>query len=449
MKIKNSALIILAGIFWGSMGIFVHLLTDNFGFTSLQAACLRMMSAALILLLFVFIKDKKLLKINPSDIPVLACNGILSIFFMTVFYFASINSDTSMSVSAVLLYTAPFIVMLLSCIFLGEKLTLQKILCLIIAFVGCCFVSVSEQGYSTTAGIIFGVLSGVAYALYSIFGSIALKKYHPYTVTFYSFFFAGLCSAVLSFFTHLGKAVSETPSIPLFALAVAMTGLITAVLPFLLYTKGLSGTSPSKASIMAYAEPVSACIFGYFLMDELMTPKMIFGIILTVIAIVLLNIKVSLSGKKEKKAVLISRCLLGENCRYDAVSKNYPQIDKLKEKHHLIAICPEQDGGLPTPRPASEICDGRVCTKDGTDVTSFFENGAMKALETAKEQGCTMAILKAKSPSCGKDTIYDGSFSGVLTDGSGITASLLTKNGITVFTEEEIDKAIKFSEEEK
>ena len=91
MKIRNSVFILLAGLFWGSMGVFVHLLTDYFHFDSLQAACLRMVSAAIILFVFVFVYDKKLLSIKSRDIPVLMCNGILSIFLLTVFYFISIK----------------------------------------------------------------------------------------------------------------------------------------------------------------------------------------------------------------------------------------------------------------------------------------------------------------------------------------------------------------------
>lgn len=300
MKFKNSILILLAGTLWGSMGVFVHLLTDVFGFSSLQAASLRMMSAAIILFIFVLCRDSSLLKIKAKDIPLLLCNGVFSIFLMTVFYFASISSGTSMSISAVLLYTAPFIVMLISCVFLGEKLVLHKVLCLIIAFFGCCLVSISEPGYSTASGLIFGVLSGIAYALYSIFGSLALKKHHPYTVTFYSFFFAGLSSLALAFITSLGKTAQQAPKPSLLILTIAATGLITAVLPFLLYTKGLSGTSPSKASIMAYAEPVSACVFGFF-MGESMTFPMLCGIALTLIAIVLLNINLPLLSQRGKR----------------------------------------------------------------------------------------------------------------------------------------------------
>ena len=445
MKIKNSLLILLAGVFWGSMGVFVHLLTDYFGFNSLHSACFRMVSAAFILALFLTIRNKKLFAIKMKDIPLLAANGILSIFFMTVFYFASISSDTSMSVSAVLLYTAPFIVMLLSCVFLGEKLTVQKIVCLVIAFCGCCLVSMSEKGYSTVSGIIFGVLSGVAYALYSIFGSMALKKYHPYTVTFYSFFFAAAASVVMAIVTDMPSAFGTANNLSLLVFAVLATGLVTAVFPFLLYTAGLNGTSPSKASIMAYAEPVSACIFGYFLMDEKMTSAMIAGICLTLLSIILLNINI----RHRKKNVLVSRCLLGDSCRYDGQSKVYDTVSKILDKFNVIPVCPEVDGGLETPRNPSEIRGDKVIMNNGKDVTEAFRKGAENALKLAKEKNCRAALLKAKSPSCGKDKVYDGSFTGKLTDGDGVTAKLLKEHSIAVFTENETDELLKFLEENK
>ena len=301
MNIKNSIYILLAGIFWGSMGLFVHVLTDTFGFSSIQGAVIRITSCTVILALFLLITNKKLFKIKISDLPVLMANGFISVLLMTVFYFGSISSDTSMSISAVLLYTAPFIVMLLSCLFLGEKMTLQKVIALVIAFAGCCLVSLTEPGKSTPAGIVLGLLSAVAYALYSIFGSIALKRrLHPFTITFYSFLFASTGCVFIAIFTNMGRKISAVEDMPKFAVSVFLTGLVTAVFPFLLYTKGLSGTNPSSASIMAYMEPISACVFGYF-RGETLTPLMILGIVLTVAAIVFLNIKIpGLSGREKE-----------------------------------------------------------------------------------------------------------------------------------------------------
>ena len=140
----------------------------------------------------------------------------------------------------------------------------------------------------------------------------------------------------------------------------------------------------------------------------------------------------------EKKKVLVSACLLGEACRYDGKSKPCERVIALFEKYELIAVCPECEGGLPTPRAPSEICLDRVINREGVDVTDNYRKGAECALQVCRENGITLAILKSRSPSCGKGQIYDGSFSGRLISGNGTAADLLIKNGITVLTEEEI-----------
>ena len=140
------------------------------------------------------------------------------------------------------------------------------------------------------------------------------------------------------------------------------------------------------------------------------------------------------------KKLIISACLLGESCRYDAKSKPCEQVERLKKDYKLIAVCPECMGGLPTPRPPAEIQkDGRVINREGRDVTANYRAGAEAVLQIAKEQNCVFALLKEKSPACGKGKIYDGSFTGTLTDRDGVCAELLKKNGISVFTEDEID----------
>ena len=300
MSILNSIYILLAGIFWGSMGLFVHVLTDTFGFSSIQGEVIRITTGTLILGAFLLIKDRKLFRVNPKDLPLLAANGLISVLLMTSFYFASVSAGTSMSITAVLVYTAPFIVVLVSCLFMGEKFTLQKVISLVIAFVGCCLVSLTDSGKSTPLGLIFGVLSGVSYALYSILSTIAIRRrIHSFTITFYSFAFASIGCVFIAIFTDMGSVFAVANDIPKLSLAIISTGLVTAVLPFTLYTKGLSGTSPSKASIMAYIEPIAACVFGYF-RGETLTAMMIVGIILTVAAIVFLNVKIPFLSGKEK-----------------------------------------------------------------------------------------------------------------------------------------------------
>lgn len=143
-----------------------------------------------------------------------------------------------------------------------------------------------------------------------------------------------------------------------------------------------------------------------------------------------------------KENLLISACLLGISCRYDGKSVTKVDTDALREKFNLIPICPEIYGGLSTPRVPSEIQGDKVIMRDGTDVTEKFNTGAASALKIAKINGCTRALLKERSPSCGKGEIYDGSFTGTLSSGDGIAASLLSENGIEVFGESEIEKLL-------
>ena len=138
------------------------------------------------------------------------------------------------------------------------------------------------------------------------------------------------------------------------------------------------------------------------------------------------------------KNILVSACLLGLPCRYDGRSMPSREVISLGEKYNLIPVCPEIYGGLPTPRVPSERVGDKVLMKDGHNVTENYQRGAECALMLARIYSVDMAILKAKSPSCGCGRIYDGTFSGTLTDGLGVTAELLVNNGIRVITEEEL-----------
>ncbi len=141
--------------------------------------------------------------------------------------------------------------------------------------------------------------------------------------------------------------------------------------------------------------------------------------------------------------ILVSSCLVGINCKYNGGNNYNEKVFNLVKEGKAIPVCAEQLGGLTTPRIASEIkyIDGKrhVINKDGEDVTEQFEKGANEILDLAKKLNITKAILKAKSPSCGKGKIYNGEFNGGLIDGNGILADLLQKNGIEVITENEIN----------
>ena len=141
--------------------------------------------------------------------------------------------------------------------------------------------------------------------------------------------------------------------------------------------------------------------------------------------------------------ILVSACLLGIACRYDGRSKPHPDMAELMKHHQLVPVCPEQLGGLPTPRTPSERQGERVVTADGADVTEQYRRGAEEALSLCRLLGCEAAVLKERSPSCGKERVYDGTFSGTLTDSWGVTAELLRQNGIPVYGESEIDLLLK------
>ena len=134
---------------------------------------------------------------------------------------------------------------------------------------------------------------------------------------------------------------------------------------------------------------------------------------------------------------LVSACLAGVNCKYNGKNNLNPDILKLVEEGRAILVCPEQLGGLATPRNPSEIVNNKVIMNDGTDVTNQYMKGANETLRLAKLYKINKAILKAKSPSCGNKKIYDGTFTGNLIEGYGVTAKLLLQNGITVINEEE------------
>ena len=137
--------------------------------------------------------------------------------------------------------------------------------------------------------------------------------------------------------------------------------------------------------------------------------------------------------------ILVSACLLGCACRYDGKSKPHPLAVELARRGLAVPVCPEQLGGLPTPREPSERRADAVVTKSGADVTAQFRRGAEQALHLARLYGCKAAVLKERSPSCGSGEVYDGTFSGRLTPGDGVTAALLKANGIAVYGESDLD----------
>ena len=140
--------------------------------------------------------------------------------------------------------------------------------------------------------------------------------------------------------------------------------------------------------------------------------------------------------------LLVSACLLGMHCRYDGGGKLCPEILALGEKHQLLPLCPELMGGLPIPRPPAERQGERIVDRLGRDVTGEFQQGAQQVLRLARLWGAEAAVLKERSPSCGKDEIYDDSFQGRLVPGQGILARYLREAGLPVYGETEIGRLL-------
>ncbi len=277
-------LIVGAGILWGTMGIFVRHM-ETLGLTTIQISAIRLTVAAIVFIIGWAVSGKEKQRVEKKDFGWFALTGIASIFLMSVFYFSAIVLS-SMAVAAILLYTAPFFVLMSSVALLGEKMTVKKGIALLAAFTGCALVT--GTGKASVLGIIMGLLSGISYASYSIFGTVLLKKYAPLTVTAYAFLFASLGALLSCNVPDMVSKLIASGSLSTLLWCIGM-GVITAAAPFALYTAGLQYTSAGKAAILAFVEPMVAALLGTALFKEPLGITGIVGILLIISAVFLLN----------------------------------------------------------------------------------------------------------------------------------------------------------------
>lgn len=293
MKKKNfslpgEALIIIAGIFWGSMGLFVRKLTE-LGFSSSQTVCVRLSGAAIIFVLILLFFSPHSLAVKLGDLPFFALMGLGSIVFFTLCYFTAINM-MSMATAAILLYTSPVWVMLMALLFFKERLTKLKLCAMLLAFCGCALISGTGGGL-TLPGLLVGLGAGVGYALYSILGTVALRKYEPLTVTTWTFIFAAAGSWLVCSPAELISVAFASASLPRLLLFCLTMSLVTAVIPFSTYTLGLKSTPAGKAAVLATVEPLAAALMGLAVFGERLSLGAVCGIVLILTAIVLLSRK--------------------------------------------------------------------------------------------------------------------------------------------------------------
>lgn len=299
MKKKLAAMsVLLAGTLWGLIGFFVRQYQAQ-GLDSMQTAALRITLAAILFAVFVLIYKPKLFKVRLKDLWCFLGTGIISVGVFTFCYFKSIELS-SLSVAAVLLYTAPAFVMLFSLIFFKEKMTVMKGVSVVLAVLGCAMTTgvIGGSINVTLAGFLFGLGSGVCYALYSIFSRFALNRgYEPFTITLYTFFFAAVFSVLACDVRPVIAVMTVDWSSVGFAVLFA---LVSCLLPYTFYTLGLKYISSGTASIIATVEPVVATVIGALVFAEpIGVPFGYIGVALVFLSVVLINIKIP---KKNNKA---------------------------------------------------------------------------------------------------------------------------------------------------
>lgn len=293
MKNKISTLLpIIAGALWGSVGVFVRGFTNG-NIDNVSILVMRVLFAAIMMFVFIAIKDKSLLKINRKDVWVFACGGIVAMFGMNFCYNNAINS-LSLSLAGVLLALSPVFVMFLAAILFKEKITARSIVCMIFALIGCTMASGVIGGGEiafSTSGILFGIAAAFFYGLTSIFSKIAMEKgYHALTMTFYSMLILAIVLLPFADWKLVGEYVMVSPANNI--IFILMHSLCTAVLPYLLYNLALSNVDASLASILvAGAEPSAAMIFGIIFFAEMPSVVSILGLVVTIVALTILVIK--------------------------------------------------------------------------------------------------------------------------------------------------------------
>ena len=278
--------IILAGCLWGSMGLFVRRL-GFMGLDSMGIVELRSILAVILLFAVTALRSPNQLKVTKHNLIPLASSGIFSIIFFNYCYFSTIRL-LNLSAAAILLYTAPIFVMLLSIPLFHETLTVRKVLALCMAFAGCCLVSgiASASQRLSLQGILLGLGSGFGYALYSIFSRVSLNQgLGSVTITDYTFLFAALASLPLSGLPRHLEALADWRAI----LGGLGIGVLCCILPYLLYTEGLRYTEAGKAAILATVEPFVAALLGICLFHESVTFYKLLGMGAIFLAILLLN----------------------------------------------------------------------------------------------------------------------------------------------------------------
>ena len=282
---------ILSGIFWGGGGIFIRRLME-LNINSFTVVSSRVIVASIIFFICVFLYDRSLIKIKLKDLWIFVSAGILGILGLNICYNEAVK-QLSLSLSAVLLSLSPIFVLIFANIFFKERITVKKIICMILALLGCFFASgvleTNETMRWTYFGIFIGFLGAFFYGLYSIFSKLAIiKNYNTLTVTLYALISIAIISLPFTDWKALSNVVVENG----FGMLVFMLfhSLCISVFPYAFFTIALGHMDAGKASILASGEPIAAMFFGIFFYHEIPTVLSVIGVLLTLTALTLLSL---------------------------------------------------------------------------------------------------------------------------------------------------------------
>lgn len=287
-KRRATGAILSAAALWGCIGLFVRQL-ERTGLNTMQIVAVRCFWAAVVMTAVLAVRDRSQLRIRWRDCWVFAGTGLLSLALFNYCYFTAMRL-TSLAVAAVLLYTAPVFVVLLSALFFHERLTGRKLAALVMTVGGCVLVTgalTAGPSAMQPLGILMGIGSGIGYALYSIFGRVALRRYSSETVTVYTFLFAAAGTLPMARLDTALPALLRWDT-TLYGLGI---GVVCCVLPYLLYTKGLTAVENGRASMMASLEPVVATLISVLVFGEPLGWIQLGGMGLIAAAILSLNRK--------------------------------------------------------------------------------------------------------------------------------------------------------------
>ena len=310
MKTKNLAtlgpfIVVAAAVLWGAVGIFTKYLY-SVGFTPYQASMLRCFMAAIIIVPFMFIKHRPQMKLRTwKDLLFFFISGSLGLALCYTSYFLTIQAST-LSIAAVMLYSAPIMVTIMAAILFKEKVTAVKLISIILAFTGCIVMSGILGGASvklSVFGIMIGFLSGFGYALYNIGSRLALQHYNTFAVTAYTFIFAFLGMIP---FTPIGETVSMLAANPMAILAMVGMGILCTLIPYTIYVLALNYVEVSKASVIAIIEPVAATLIGAVAFGEAITANVVVAMIIIFASVLLANIKIKKKVTNQDVAIDVS-----------------------------------------------------------------------------------------------------------------------------------------------